>query len=979
MKLVGRALALALTMTICASACPVTGSVRADGGESYYAKVYVDASGDDATADGTKGNPYATVEKAQKKVREIQNSSAYTGGDIAITFNGGTYRMGTVKIGANESGSEKGRVVYTSGDGEVARLTHSVKLDVADLTLVEDTQTLKRLPITAQGKVYVLDLSKYVDDTAYIGYGYLKNMTSANYGRRGMTRLFLNDKPQMISRWPNNGYKDLLLSDGTTSTVVNDGTPGEDGSANDVVLKFDDANMMRWTTADDMVVRGYMINAYVGASYDVKSLDTEKKRITLDNIYNKALGISDSFGLQRRWFAENLLEEIDIPTEYYIDEDARKLYYYPAYDLSESDTLELVYGRNNLPINMFEVNGASYVSFKNLNLEQVSYKAITVTNSSHIGIENCNIAYTHSNGIQINSGCTDITVQNCVIHDTAASGVYAAVNLTDEQLMAMENTGIAIQNNVIYNVGENSTYPWPAIHSDGIGDVVKNNTLYNIPVCGVEFASTDGNFEYNEIYNAVYDATDSGGMHIGGDWRRYGINVEYNYIHDLGSDDNPATLPVAGIYWDEVHSGTTQKNNFIVLNSAENKRGIFMNGGRDHTAENNVIVGANIAFQNPNTHSGYYLLSPDATFTLNPMHSGLTQTYRTLLGLYNSTDYKTSEHYKKFGSKMEEIVTDIQTYQLFSAKNLKFKGNVIADCETDTNFKTNNPLLGEQTRRFYTTEKDFKEIKIDFSSTVDTSGNYKDSEKSNTEIFVNPSIGDYRVSAAGKTALGIADEEFKLDSSFDISKIGCQNPITTGDEFKLLYPKNGGTTDRSTSVELVWESALFADEYEYTVYDPEGQVKAKGTTLDTNATVDGLTPNTSYTWEVKARYTSAIASVANSGVTEWTGVGGKYGFKTSTYEVTVENISYNSDKSVVHFNTDNVGSAKNAKLIFTEYQADGKELENCSFADIEIKSGANAQDIDMSGSGIDMTKAIIVYVWTAGGSLEPLSDKIYVK
>lgn len=945
--------------------------------EKYYVSVYISEDGDDLTADGTRQHPYKTIEAAQKKVKNIQNSAEYIGGDIAIILRGGTYRIGTVRLGVSESGADKGRIVYRAEDGENVRIVNSTKLNVSDFKLLEDNDVLKRFPISARGKVYVLDLAKYTDEETYIGYAYIKNMGAANFGRRGTTRLFLNSKPQTISRWPNVGYKDLILEDGTSS-VVSDGSSGDD-----IILAFDDANPMRWNTADDMVIRGYMMNAYVGASYNVKSLDVESKRITLENIYGKGLNVSEDFGPKRRWYAENLLEEIDIPGEYYIDEKEKKLYWYPPYELSETDLPELVCGTGNGGNNMFELNGASNIIFENLTFEQTEYKAISIINSNNITIDGCTVAYTQSNGIQVGEGCSDITVKNCVIHNTAAGGIYASLNLTNEQITSLENTGIVIENNYIYKAGENSTYPWPAIHTDGIGDIVKNNTIHQTPVCGVEFASPDGMFSYNEVYKTVYDAADSGAMHIGGDWRRYGIGVEYNYIHDVGTAEVAESytgMPFAGIYWDEVQSGTVQKNNIIVLEPTRKTYGIFMNGGRDHTAEGNIIVGANTAFKNPNTHSGYYLVDPESKLEIHPTHSGLLRTYEFFLSMYNDDNYKSSTHYEKYGKQMDELASDVANYQLFSAKNLNLNNNVVADCGKETDFTSNgrdNPLTVEQVRRYYTSDTEYTEKYVDFSSTV-ISDNYKSENKDG--IFVNPENDDYRISDSGKNALEITDSEFKLDKSFEISKIGCQNDISLGDEFKILYPKKGETVNNPTSVCLVWENALFADEYEYIVYDGNGDVKVSGTTMSTNVTVDGLNPDTEYSWTVCAKYASAVSNVKEKGEKSWISVDGRQSFKTPGYMLTAENISYDAEKSKIYLNVTNNGDEKTAMFIVAAYEDDGA-FKECKIENITIPKGKFNASFDVSGVKKDFENGILAaFIWTDDGMMKPLlGRKVYVK
>lgn len=958
--------------------------LSSEAAREYRYQVYISPDGDDSTADGSYSKPFGTIAAAQKKVRSIKSSSDYDGGDIAISFFGGTYRIGKISLGSEDSGSANGRIVYRAYNDDEVRLTNSVKLDISKLKPIEDLSVKKRLPVTAQEKVYELDLSELIPENAYIGYGYMYEMNTVVAGRRGKTRLFLNETPQTISRWPNVGYKDLLLKDGSSS-VINSGAAVTDETTgitryNDIVLAYDDANISRWGSADDVVIRSYFRQAFGGHSYDIKGIDTVNKQLTLDNVYKDGITLNNTLNAERRWYAENLLEEIDLPGEYYIDEDAKKLYYYPQHELTSADELELVCGEDGFGVNMFSLLGVSYVSFEGLKLDGVSYKGFSITDSSNIEIDGCTIGNTQSNGVQINSGCCEITVKSCTIYNTMASGIYAEPSVSNEDIAALKNTGIVLENNHIYKSGENSTYPWPAIHSGGVGDLVINNTLHQMPVDGVEFASPNGSFIYNEVYMAVYDSTDTGALHVGGDWRRYGTSVEYNYIHDLGQEgmtDARSTWPIAGIYWDEVHSGTTNNNNFIIHNSAGSTRGIFMNGGRDHTAEGNVIVGAKTAFWNPNGHSSYYLPDPSSGLALHPSHSGLTLTYEKFLEFYSYAKANNTEYYQTYGAKMDELASDIETYQLFSAKNLRFTSNVLADCGTELKLTgdsgADNPLTEKQTRRKYKTNDSFDLVDIDFTSTV-KADNYTAED---TGVFVNPELGDYRVTDEGKAALGITGGSFKLGEDFDITKIGCKTEPVLG-SFSLTYPKNGERISTGDTAELAWEPLLFADEYEYTVYKKDGSVAASGKTMYTSVTVSGLSPNSEYTWEVTARYGSAISKIKNNGALSAENTGGAQSFMTSVSGVEIEDISYDTERGKLRYSINNSGSAQNARLIIASYDSTGKLL-TCKAAPISIPEGSTEAELDPDGADF-ANEAFKAFVWTADATIKPLTGGgVYVK
>ena len=829
----------------------------------FAKQFFVGPDGSNVKGNGTYENPYATLEKVQYVIENYQNSSSYKGGDIVVNILPGTYRLNS-SVDFKTSGTDNGRIIYRAYNGGDVIFKNSVKINVNDLHPITDLNTLNRLPKMSANKVCVADLRDYVSDGDYIGYGFLPDTNDvAHCGTRGNTRLFLNDKPQTISRWPNVGYKDLYLSDGVTSSVINPGSENDD-----ITLKIDDNDISRWKTADDMVIRDYFFRPYWGEGLLVKSIDSGNSMITLDNIYKRAINVSESYAPQRRWYAENLLEELDLPGEYYIDEKNKKLYYYPPYDLNNDDCLEFVKG--SAGINMFNIY-ASHLSFEGLKLMQANYKGMTSVSAHDIVIDNCEIGYVRSTGVQFINDVDNIIVKNSVIYNCGGPCIMIEPkNITVEQTANLESSGIEIYNNHLYRSGENSMYPHCLINTSGVKDVVKNNTMHFSPIGGVGLASAGGVFDNNEVYNVLYDGSDSGGTHIGGDWQKFGISYSYNFFHDIGPEnfkDGMSTWPLAGIYWDETHSFTTQNNNIIVNDNGGETHGIFMNGGRNHTAKGNIIVGAKYAFRNPDTHSSYLIADTDNA------NEELTGRYNAFKQMYEYAKKNNTIYYRLYGKEMDELFNDVETntHDHFSAKNLDFENNVIADCGNEGEF--GQSLSGQIVKG----DRTGKHIFIDNTATVKLD-NFVTSD-SRDEIFINPIIGDYRISDSGKIKLGIDDNSgFKLDKTFDISGIGCKKLPELGDKFKKIYPLNGQVLCGSKKIELAWEPAAFADKYEYTVYDENSDVVKKGTTMYTVVDVSDLPTGHTYTWDVKAKYCSFVYSAVNGAEKIWNSEGEHYMF-----------------------------------------------------------------------------------------------------
>jgi len=75
-------------------------------------EIYVDVNGSDS-GDGSKANPYNTIEKAKARVREMKDVS----GDIAVNIAGGTYNLKeSLKFDSDDNATD-GKVIYRSYDG----------------------------------------------------------------------------------------------------------------------------------------------------------------------------------------------------------------------------------------------------------------------------------------------------------------------------------------------------------------------------------------------------------------------------------------------------------------------------------------------------------------------------------------------------------------------------------------------------------------------------------------------------------------------------------------------------------------------------------------------------------------------------------------------------------------------------------------------------------------------------------------------
>lgn len=117
-----------------------------------------------------------------------------------------------------------------------------------------------------------------------------------------------------------------------------------------------------------------------------------------------------------RWYAFNLLSELDSPGEYYLDRDRGLAYCWPP----QEEVAEAVLSSSAGIIRASEV---SNVTFRGITMEGCRGTAVDVIGGSNVRIVGGTIRNTGRVGIRVMGG-TDHAVYGCDIYDTGSGGIY---------------------------------------------------------------------------------------------------------------------------------------------------------------------------------------------------------------------------------------------------------------------------------------------------------------------------------------------------------------------------------------------------------------------------------------------------------------------------------------------------------------------------------------------------------------------------
>ncbi len=767
-------------------------------------KLYVSLTGNDATADGTEANPYKTIAAAKKAANRIKRGNT----PVDVIFSGGKYPVTeTISFGPNDSGSETAPIRYMAKEGEKVVFSGATQLDTKKFKPVSE-EIKPRLYEHVREKLVQIDLEEQ---------GIPKNL--ADFTRPGENgqigselkplMITLNGSEQSLARWPNSGYNTILSCD-PGDTVRNNGNK-ENGGA----IYYSEINPTRWKDAERLYIEGFFGNDWFAEWTRVDNVDT------YNNAINMRYYTQYGFTTGRRWAAINLLEEIDVPGEWYIDPDKMLLYYYPPRELTENDVFEIA----TLKTNMVNISGAENVIFEGIEFTMTADDPAVIhsnttggngiyiaKNSKNIVIKDCIISHIGMNGILMDS--TDITVDGCVIYDTGFAGMRLEAGCGNGATLTPSN--ITIKNCDISEPGRDTGLNGIGgiVLKEGTVDVnITNNVIHNCENSAIVYHGNGHQMLYNEIYDVVRQTADAGAIYTGRSWVEYGTAVKYNFFHDIGQKIHYSTYNETSIFWDDYHAGNEFSYNISVMNNDYCTASVKLGGGVDNIVKANTMVA-----------SEYDILGEDRSSSQLIDWKNQAMNY-----LKMSTAPFDSPAYVAKYPKMATLLPRLES----NNNTLKIENTIVDNLTVNCN-----------SSRIASTLIEASEYRDNVTLTEDEG------------IFVNPEKLDYRVTKAAKEKYNISEEI--LDEDFDINKIGIINGYKPDKErmkFSATYPHNGTSGIEKKNVILAWEKSQTADSYRYVIASDSDfkNIVLEDVTEYTSVKVDGLENGKTYYWKVYAK------------------------------------------------------------------------------------------------------------------------------
>lgn len=285
-------------------------------------------------------------------------------------------------------------------------------------------------------------------------------------------------------------------------------------------------------------------------------------------------------GGKNRYYAFNLLEELDQPGEWYLDRVTGRLYLYPP-----SDPAKAVVEIGRLSVPMLTMANVSHVRLEGLTFDLSQADCLSLANCENCLVAGCTVKRFAGSGITIRGG-RENGILGCDLYSLGRGGT----DLTGGDRQTLTPAGHFVENCLMYQLGRlDRTFVY-GVALQGVGIRAAHNLFCEHPSSVLRADGNDHVIEYNRVHRAALEAEDQGTMELYGNPTYRGVIFRYNHFSDVGAGatmQGPAGR--AGIRLDNAISGIQIYGN-IFHRASQSFGAININGGRDNIIDNNLFV-----------------------------------------------------------------------------------------------------------------------------------------------------------------------------------------------------------------------------------------------------------------------------------------------------------------------------------------------------------------------------------------------------
>ncbi len=530
------------------------------------AEFYVATTGRD-THPGTFEEPFATLERARDAIRAQKQGLPLAEG-VVVHVRGGDYPLGTtLALGPEDSGTREAPIVYRAFGEEKVVLTGG-------------------RPI--------------IGFSSHAGAIFKATLNPQDFAERPFRLLVFDGKRQEMARYPNRNMNDLNGGDwayvaGQRYDMYSD-TPDDGGyHEQNKHLDFWQRNIPELTRRLEMRPedgRGWQhpeqgeVSIFPRFNWwhyllPINAYDPESRTLHFgkDSFYEIRPG--------DRYFIRGLLEELDSPGEWHLDQETWMLYFWPPTSLEGKTAYAPALER------IIDMQECEYIRFEGFIFECSEGTPVSMKNCVNCAVAKSvirNAGGYDGNGVAIEEGQNN-TVVGCDIYDIGCHGVY----MSGGDKFTLVPGGNSVENCVIHHIGLEGRLG-KGVELTGSGNRVAHNLIHHVPQSAVFMWGNKHIIEFNRIHHTCLEGEDTGAIGGGAiDWVSWhGVVIRNNFISDTMGYGYDAHLGhwrspyfTHAIYPDWAASGVTITGNILVRAGTG---GIHLHGGRDNLVENNIFV-----------------------------------------------------------------------------------------------------------------------------------------------------------------------------------------------------------------------------------------------------------------------------------------------------------------------------------------------------------------------------------------------------
>ena len=504
---------------------------------------------------------------------------------VTVLIAPGTYHLAEpLKIGASASGVEGAPVLFCSADRRnPANLVRSMPVATDALLRVDDKSVLGRLPASARKDVRCIDLVKAGIDLPVPA-------TQEYYPPCAMPELYSDGQPLKLSTFPRTGWT-------TMARIVDKGTSYGDGGLEAAIksgkvkreevhggtFAFSEDRPAKWTVSPGLLIQAYWCVDWRDTIIPVKSIDPEKKTITMQ--FPHMYGITQGNPSPRRWRALNVLEEIRAPGDYVVDPERKCIYLLPP----QGGGRLAICGK---PGPAVRVDKAHDVTFRYLCFGETRGDGIVVLAGRRIVVERCSFSNQRQQAVNMCADTRDSRVETCNISDTGTGGV----TVEGGRRKTLEPGRNLVQNCRITRFSQRRPCYSSAITLAGVGNAARHNELTDAPHMAVGIHGNNHVFEYNLVSNVCNASDDAAAVYKGRNPSCRGNLIRWNRFIDVGA---PLGHGTAAIYFDDGDCGDTVYGCEFIRCGYPGRGSfgtVFCNGGYSNRIENCIFRDCERAF-----------------------------------------------------------------------------------------------------------------------------------------------------------------------------------------------------------------------------------------------------------------------------------------------------------------------------------------------------------------------------------------------